>query len=326
MAVIKPERLEKYHELLINKALETGQIDFVVKGGLICEKEVKTFDVDEKLHFRFYPPTVRIATDHWEFWGEYHLYEKEIGVARGAFPYLEKVSDYLCLATGGAPVSMEPFRDSLSEVHKLPENHPREIWYDENKIGRIVNIHMLTRANTYMYSAETRILPERIKSYQRALWWFRRGANIEIESPLLSFMSFFNSLETLLQNESSNINRNKPKPNNHTKIQFGRIFGKELGDFLYRHCYGDGEYSLYGIRNEIDHGNIVELGSGIIKVLKNIITLKALVVDIALFWINRNSSWISEGVIKNDLGGIVILSPSEGQELGYSKDGTIRVR
>jgi len=328
MAVIKTIVLEQYHNLCVQKALELGRVDFVVIGGLICEKQVEAFDVDGKLQFRFSPPTVRVATEHFEFFGELHLYEKELGVARGAFPWLEQVSDYLCLATGGAPVKIEPFRDSLSETHRLPENHPREILYEEVKVGRIITPHMLTRTNTFMHLAQHRIEPEKAKSYQRALWWFRHGANIEIDSPLLAYMSFFNSLEILLQNERSNRYKGKPKPSNDTKKQFVTIFEKELGDKLYQTCYGDSDNSLYGIRNNIDHGKIVELGSGILRVLKNMVTIKAVVVDLALYWIEKNSSvggWISKGVFEHGSEGIIIISADEAQELGYKNSGSIIV-
>ncbi len=328
MAVLKPSVVEKYHELCINKAMELGCIDFVVQGGLICEQVVEAFDVDGNLQFRFSPPSTRISTEHWEFLGQFYLYEKEIGVARGAFVWLEKVGDYLCLATAGAPIKMEPFRDLLSDAHKLPFNHPKEVWFDEIKVGRVVNQEMLTRANTFMHKAEYKIPRERKNSYQRALWWFRHGANIEVDSPLLAYMCFFNSLEILLQNEKSNISKGKPKQNNKTKEQFSNIFGKNVGKVLYQVCYGEKDNSLFDIRNDIDHGKIVELGSGMLRVLGKIIVLKALVVDLALLWIDENQSvggWMSQHVLEQGLEGLVILSQDEAKELGYKNSGTITV-
>ncbi|MDP1716232.1 MAG: hypothetical protein Q8L41_15955 [Anaerolineales bacterium] len=328
MAILKTSILEKYHQLCIDKAMEFGCIDFVVQGGLICEQVVEAFDVDGNVQFRFSPPSTRISTEHWEFLGQFFLYEKEIGVARGAFVWLEKVSDYLCLATAGAPVKMEPFRDLLSETHKLPFNHPKEVWFDEVKIGRVVNQEMLTRANTFLHSAEYKIAPDRKNSYQRALWWFRHGANIEVASPLLAYICFFNSLEILLQNEKSNINKAKPKENNKTKEQFSNIFGKDVGKTLYQVCYSEKDDSLLDIRNDIDHGKIVELGSGMLRVLKKMVILKALVVDLALFWIGQNQSvggCMSQNVLEQGLEGLAILSQQEAKELGYKSNGTITI-
>src|SRR5512137_2060426 len=109
MAVLKPTMLESYHRLCVEKALDLGCVDFIVKGGLICEEPIETYDTDEVLQFRFVPPTIRVSTEHYEFAGELHLFEKNLGAARGAFLWLEQVSDYLCLATAGVPVQMEPF-------------------------------------------------------------------------------------------------------------------------------------------------------------------------------------------------------------------------
>jgi hypothetical protein len=328
MAVLKTAVLEKFHQLCVDKAVEFGCIDFVVEGGLICEHVVEAFDVDGNLQFRFSPPSTRISTEHWEFLGQFFLYEKEIGVARGALVHLEKISDYLCLATAGAPIKMEPFRDILSDSHKLPFNHPKEIWFDEIKVGRVVNQEMLNRANTFMHLSEYKIPRDRKKSYQRALWWFRHGSNIEVESPLLAYMCFFNSLEILLQNEKSNIQKGKPKENSKTKEQFSNIFGKTVGKTLYHVCYGEKDISLHDIRNDIDHGRIVELGSGMLRVLKKIVILKALVVDLALYWIEKNQSiggWISQNILEDDLEGLVILSKQEAKELGFNNSGTLSV-
>ena len=326
MAVPKSAILEKYHQLCVEKALELGRVDFIVKGGLICETTLETFDLEGHLQFRFSPPTVRIATEHWEFAGELHLYEKELGVARGAFPWLEEVSDYICLATAGAPIKMEPFRDSLTEAHAFPPSHPREIWYNEIRIGRVVTKEMLSRANTFMHSAQHRISANRIKAYRRSLWWFRHGVNVEIESPLLAYVSFFNSLETLLRHETLNKAAVAPSRNNKTKEQFARIFGDKLGKELYRHCYGEKGKSLYDLRNDIDHGIIVELGSGILKVIERMTLLKAIVVDLALHWIGENNAvggWLSQGVLEHNLEGLVILSATEARALGYQNSGPI---
>jgi hypothetical protein len=326
MATIMTGIVEQYHRLCVEKAFDLGRVEFVVKGGLICEKQVETFDVDGQLQFRFSPPTVRISTEHWEFYGELFLYERDLGVARGAFPWLEQTSDYLCLATGGAPIEMQPFRDILSDTHKLPENHPREIWYNEVKIGRNVTSQMLTRASTFLHSAQHRLSSERIPSFQRALWWFRHGANVEIESPLLAYICFFNSLELLLRNEKSNKGKDKPTRNKKTKEQFIAIFGKDYGNALYQICYGNKDESLYNIRNDIDHGKIVELGSGMFRVLKNLALLKAIVVDFALYWIKQNSSvggWLSRGILEYDAEGLVILSVNEAEELGNLSSGLI---
>lgn len=198
MAVPRTDVIEKHHKLCVEKALELGRVDFAVKGGLICEKVVEAIDIDGNVQFRFIPPTVRISIEHWEFAGELYLYEKEIGVARGAIVWLEEVSDYLCLATAGAPIRMEPFRELLTESHALPISHPHEIWYDEVKIGRVITNDMLTRSNTFRAIAQHRVRPDLMPSYRRALWWFRHGANVEMESPALAFTCFFNSLETLL--------------------------------------------------------------------------------------------------------------------------------
>lgn len=157
------------------------------------------------------------------------------------------------LSHSGRTSKNEPFRDLLSETHKLPFNHPKEVWFDEVKIGRIVNQEMLTRANTFLHSAEYKIAPDRKNSYQRALWWFRHGANIEVMSPLLAYTCFFNSLEILLQNEKSNINKVKPKENNKTKEQFSNIFGVDIGKNLYQVCYSEKDNSLLDVRNDIDH-------------------------------------------------------------------------
>jgi hypothetical protein len=227
--------------------LELGRVEFTVKGGLICERPIETVDIEGNVQFRFVPPTVRISTEHWEFAGELYLYKKEMGVARGSMVWLEEVSDYLCLATAGAPIKMEPFRDLLTEMHILPVSHPREIWYDEIKIGRVVTDDMLARANTFRTIAQRQIHPNLMPSYRRALWWFRHGANVEIESPALAFTCFFNSLETLLRYEANNNRRGKPTRNNVTKNQFQAIFGRETGNELYRLCYGLKEQSLYDI-------------------------------------------------------------------------------
>ena len=326
MAIVKASVLEKHHQWCIDKAMELGYIGLVVQGGLICEQEIETFDVDGNLQFRFSPPSTRISTEHWEFSAQFHLYEKEIGAARGAFVWLEQVSDYLCLATAGAPIKMEPFRDTLSDTHKFPFNHPREIWFEEIKIGRVVNREMLNRANTFMHSAGYKISRDRKNSYQRALWWFRHGVNIEIEFPLLAYMCFFNSLEILLQNEKSNANKRKPKENSKTKEQFLDIFGKDVGKMLYQVCYSEKDDSLLDIRNDIDRGVIVELGSGMLRVLGKLVHLKALVVDLALFWIEQNEfvgGWMSQHVLEDGLEGLVILSQQEAKELGYKNSGTI---
>lgn len=328
MAILKTSVLEKHHQLCIDKAIEFGCIDFVVKGGLICEEVVEAFDVDGNLQFKFIPPSTRISTEHWEFLGQFFLYEKEISVARGALVWLERISDYFCLATAGAPIKMEPFRDLLSDSHKIPFNHPKEVWFDEIKVGRVVNQAMFNRANTFMRLAEYKISDDRKKSYQRALWWFRHGANIEVESPLLAYTCYFNSLEILLQNEKSNIHKRKPKENNKTKEQFSSIFGKDIGKTLYQVCYGEKGNSLLDIRNDIDHGQIVELGSGMLRVLEKIVILKALVVDTALFWIQMNQSiggWLSQHILEDGLEGLVILSEKEAKELGLTNSGTITV-
>ena len=234
--------------------------------------------------------------------------------------------DFLCLATAGAPIQMEPFRDRLTASHKLPANHPREVWYDEITAGRIMTTDLLGRTSTYMHLAQHQIQPERMKPYRRSLWWLRHGANIEIESPLLAFMCFFNSLETLLLNEQTNRRAGKPKRNKKTKEQFAAIFGKDLGEALYQICYGDKGNSLYDTRNEVDHGRIVELGSGVLKVLGNMVMLKAVVVDLALYWIGQNlavGGWMSKGILEYGADGLLILSENEALERGYSSSGLI---
>jgi hypothetical protein len=117
MAIVRTDVIEGYYKLCVEKAVESGRIDFIVKGGLICEEVVEAIDINGNVQFRFIPPTVRISTEHWEFAGELHLYEKEADVARGALAWLEQVSDYLCLATAGAPIKMEPFREILTVVY-----------------------------------------------------------------------------------------------------------------------------------------------------------------------------------------------------------------
>ena len=52
MAILNISVLEKHHQLCIDKAVELGYIDFVVQGGLICEKAVDTFDIDGNLQFQ----------------------------------------------------------------------------------------------------------------------------------------------------------------------------------------------------------------------------------------------------------------------------------
>lgn len=326
MAVIKPSVVKEYYKLCVDLALQSRLIEFVVNGGLICEKPVETFDEDGNLRFRFLPPTTRVATEHWEFRGELHLHEQELRTINAVFSWLEQFSDYLCLATAGAPVRLEPFRDCLSEQHKLPENHPREIWYDEIKIGRALTIDTITRANTFMHLAQHRTPREKIKSYRRSLWWFRHGANVEMESPLLAYVCFFNSLEILLQYDKSNDNQGKPKQNNKTKRQFKSIFSEELGTKLYLRCYGDKPNSLYDIRCDIDHGKIVELGSQMLMVLENTKVLKAVVVDLALHWIDVNESfggWLVRSVLEQGHDALIILSQDEAKELGYPNGGSI---
>ena len=46
MAVLKPTMLESYHRLCVEKALDLGCVDFIVKGGLICEEPIETYDTD----------------------------------------------------------------------------------------------------------------------------------------------------------------------------------------------------------------------------------------------------------------------------------------
>jgi len=317
MAVARTDVIERYHKLCVEKALELGRVDFIVKGGLICEEVVEALDVNENVQFRFIPPTVRIATEHWEFAGQLNLYEKELGVARGAFPWLEQVSDYLCLATAGTPVKMEPLREMLTESHALPTSHPREVWYDEFKVGRVVTQGMLTRANTFMWRAQSQIRSDLLNHYRRALWWLRHGANVEIESPALAYTCLFNSLEILLRYDENNKRRAKPTRSRVTKEQFLAIFDEEVGDELYQLCYGAKGQSLYDLRNDIDHGTIVELGSGMLRVLRNLNRLKALVVDLALYWIKQNEAaggWLSKGVLNSDSVGLIMLSADEAKK------------
>lgn len=328
MAVMKTSRLEKYYRLCVDKTLELSCVDFIVKGGLICETLIETFDVDGNLQFRFIPPTVRVATEHWEFAGELHLFEKSLGAARGALVWLEEVSDYLCLATAGAPVKMEPFCELLTEAHALPPSHLREILYNEIKVGRVITRGMLSRVSTFMHLAPGTVGLERMKSFRRSLWWFRHGANIEVESPLLAYMSFFNSLEILLRYNRSNRNNGKPTRNNKTKDQFISIFDKDIGSELYQLCYGTKGSSLYDLRNDIDHGLIVELGSGMLRVAEGLIPLKALVVDLALCWLKQIQSFggsLTKKVIELGSEGLVILSPEEASDLGCQKPGSIIV-
>jgi hypothetical protein len=317
MAVARTDVIERYHKLRVEKALELGCVDFIVKGGLICEEVVQALDVDENVQFRFIPPSVRIAVEHWEFAGQLYLHEKELGVARGAFPWLEQVSDYLCLATAGTPVKMEPFREMLTESHALPASHPREVWYDEVKIGRIVTQDMLIRANTFMWIAQSKIRSDLLNSYRRSLWWLRHGANVEMESPALAYTCFFNSLEILLRYDENNKRRGKPTRNRATKAQFLAIFDKEVGNELYQLCYGAKDQSLYDLRNDIDHGTIVGLGSGMLRVLRNLNLIKALVVDLALYWIKQNAAaggWLAKGVLNSDSMGLIMLSVDEAKK------------
>jgi hypothetical protein len=327
MAILKTDVLQNHYQFCVEKAAELGYINLIIQGGLICEEGIETFDVDGNLQFRFSPPSIRVTTEHWEFSAEMHLLEKSIPAARGAFVWVEQVSDYLCLATAGAPIKMQPFRDMLTESNQLPINHPKEIWYDEVKVGRVMSRAMLNRANTFMHHAQHKIGRDKIKSYQRALWWFRHGANIEIESPLLAYTCFFNSLEILLQNEKSNSSRIKPKGNKKTKTQFTHIFGQDIGKVLFQVCYGElGGESLVAIRNDIDHGKIVELGEGMLRVLKNIATLKALIVDLALYLIDSHESmggWLSIRVLEDGAEGLVILSLEEANQLGLKKSGSL---
>jgi hypothetical protein len=328
MAVARTDVIERYYRLCVEKALELGRVDFVVKGGLVCEEVVEALDVNENVQLRFIPPTVRIATEHWEFAGQLNLYEKELGVASGAFPWLEQISDYLCLATAGTPVKMDPFREMLTDSHALPTSHPREVWYDEVKVGRVVTQDMLTRANTFMWVAQNRVRSDLLNAYRRALWWLRHGSNVEIESPALAYTCFFNGLEILLRYHANNKRRGKPTRNQATKAQFLSIFG-EVGTELYQLCYGAKGQSLYDLRNDIDHGTIVELGSGMLRVLGNLNLLKALVIDLALYWIEQNEAaggWLSKGVLNNSSMGLIMLSADEAKEaFGTQTSGPVTV-
>jgi hypothetical protein len=200
----------------------------------------------------------------------------------------------------------------------LPISHPRQVWHDEVKIGRMVTNDLLTRANTFLWITQSQIPSNLLNPYRRALWWFRHGANIEIESPALAYTCFFNSLETFLRYEKSNKNRGKPTKNSRTKKQFLLIFGNEVGNELYQLCYGMKDQSLYDLRNDIDHGVIVELGSGMLRVLGSLNILKAIVVDLALYWIKQNEAaggWLSKGVLDNASDGLIMLSADEAQKI-----------
>ena len=78
------------------------------------------------------------------------------------------------------------------------------------------------------------------------------------------------------------------------------------------------DQSLYDLRNDIDHGVIVELGSGMLRVLGSLNILKAIVVDLALYWIKQNEAaggWLSKGVLDNASDGLIMLSADEAQKI-----------
>jgi hypothetical protein len=118
-----------------------------------------------------------------------------------------------------------------------------------------------------------------------------------------------------------------PTRHKKTKSQFIHSFGQDIVTTFYQLCYSEKDLaSLLEIRNDIDHGKIVELGSGMLRVLDKIAVLKAIVVDLALYLTNTQESlggWLSVGVLDDGSEGLVILSAREAGELGLNKSGPV---
>jgi hypothetical protein len=273
----------------VDSVLETGVINFLVRGRLWCDAN---FGFEPFVKIRISGPTYKLhvygetpSQDkpfHWLvnelnddaiFPGEITIPEKtKEGIGR-AVNHLEIWADFLCLATGNPKLIVEIQRPLVANIQIRTDMDVASLdrWSD------------LTQNHVALPGAER-------QQVSRALWWYRKACVATSYSVFDGYTARWNCLEILCGVSGSQV---KQEPSAARKIQdylkgkksitpghiqecFNRwvnysiaqqmrdVLSKLLDDRqaaqIVRECFEvtPEENRLYQIRNDINHGNILE--------------------------------------------------------------------